>query len=142
MVRLKETTWNPRYTSIYHFNSSMVRLKEKMWLPLIVLAFYFNSSMVRLKVHHAADSCPLRSFQFLYGAIKRSIAEAEPGDIFINFNSSMVRLKGYPGRKSCAQTSEFQFLYGAIKRKPADFCPYCALDFNSSMVRLKELVCP
>ena len=33
----------------------------------------------------------------------------------------------------------FQFLYGAIKRSNTEFCLIGTKDFNSSMVRLKEL---
>ena len=55
-----------------------------------------------------------------------------------NFNSSMVRLK-VSGWCTMHLVSEFQFQYGAIESVEVLSPPLSLFDFNSSMVRLKEV---
>ena len=93
----------------------MVRLKEKTEQGYKMQKGNFNSSMVRLKAPSSTAVIRIFLFQFQYGAIKsqRSNAGAD-------------------------STTLFQFQYGAIKRISSSSCCVNSLDFNSSMVRLKE----
>ena len=88
--RLKKTD----NTTLYlHFNSNMVRLRETAIWNNTLMVPNFNSNMVRLRAYSfITELCPDGSFQFQYGAIKRSNSNGcKCGDFY--FNSNMVRLR-------------------------------------------------
>ncbi len=57
----------------------------------------------------------------------------------LSFNSSMVRLGDSNGKKS-RRWSRFQFQYGSIGRQEQAMAKAAFDGFNSSMVRLGELI--
>ena len=84
--------------------------------------------MVRLKAGIPFSYVMPICFQFLYGAIKRSIKiNLPPAPSF--FNSSMVRLK-FRLPDCAVNLPGFQFLYGAIKRANVRDCPKISVKFQ------------
>ncbi len=56
-----------------------------------------------------------------------------------NFNSTMVRLKGLLSEEAYQLALKFQFHYGSVKRIATVTPVSIVADFNSTMVRLKEI---
>ena len=78
---------------------------------------HFNSTMVRLKAACDVLDVAREVFQFHYGTIKRSSANASSNNV-----------------------AEFQFHYGTIKSLGGIYFTSNVLDFNSTMVRLKVII--
>ena len=137
----------------------MVRLKVCIPTFHFFEVSYFNSSMVRLKVSSFANSAKTSEFQFQYGAIKSTyvveffkqlnIFQFQYGAIkrkFTNpircrstrFQFQYGAIKSVTFLTSSFLNQLFQFQYGAIKRQQNNAYAIMDINFNSSMVRLKE----
>ncbi len=94
----------------------MVRLKDSLCLQYLREQYYFNSKMVRLKAKRLDRYRIVRGFQFQDGTIKSELDQ--------KYHCSFCL---------------FQFQDGTIKSQPTNRDHQENQDFNSKMVRLKEL---
>ena len=118
IVRLKGTQSRARSAIFLYFNSTIVRLKVSPCPCCSSCDSNFNSTIVRLKVIHVVQFRAVAAvFQFYDSTIK-SIEET---------NMKLVAVK------------LFQFYDSTIKRNPIAQNSWTCLNFNSTIVRLKEI---
>ena len=100
-----------------NFNSTMVRLEGIRRHLQTTADTHFNSTMVRLEGRPDWVQEGIHQFQFHYGTIRSA-------NVYTLYNQRIL----------------FQFHYGTIRRKNQGIISHKKYYFNSTMVRLEEIM--